>query len=479
MVRYVRLPNRYSIAGSLISLAVFWGQCSLAAGLMSLVSVVPALAPESEMTQAAIRNLRNDVQLLPFEKTVRPAKIDDIVRPLDAVQTGKSSMAELLFNQGTLLRIGSSSLFRFAPRKQPINMDASGIRASIDLHMQDGIALITVPPTPTPDAETVQIDMPGSQIQVLPAAIAPDSSKPEDQSEKVLAMHDAGLKADYVIALSDGEITVTDADGKNAVAVPVGHLVTVVNGSVQPPQPVDPVKFVQTSKHPEFPIEDALSAPADLPVSVNPAANDVTEPPISVTGLIESPKESVNLSPVFEPSLYKSPKPSQSIDSLGSVEELPNELPTDSAPSAPPDDRPKLDTLLSPDNPKDNPFEPSLWAPNVNPPIKDGETSNTFPYQPLFAPPKAPNGAPKIGFLPPDSFRKPNSWDFSSPDSLNPPMSSSNPLPAKPDLLPGFDNEWDSDPAESIPEPSTQWGLLAGALGWAGYRLWRSLQRRL
>lgn len=468
----MRLPNRYSIAGSLISLTVFWGQCSLAAGLMSLVSVVPVLAPESEMTQAAIRNLRNDVQLLPFEKTARPAKIDDIVRPLDAVQTGKISMAELLFNQGTLLRMGSDSIFRFAPRKQPINMDASGIRASVDLHMQDGIALVTVPPTPTAGGAAVEVKMPGSQIQVLPAAIAPDSGKSEDQSEKVLAMHDAALKADYVIALSDGEIRVTDADGKNAVTVPVGHLVTVVNGSVQPPQPVDPVKFVQTSKHPEFPIEDAISAPADLPVSVNPAANDVPAPLAPPDALVEQPKDVASLPPVFEPPLQLSPKPSPIIESL----DIPTEMPTASAPSAPLDDRPKPDDLFSPDKPtEDDLFEPSLSAPSVSPPTKEGDMSGKPPYQPLVTPPA---GAPKIGFASPDTFWKPDSGTFLSPDSLNPPGSGSNPFPEKIDPFPDFGDEWDSDPAESIPEPSTQWGLLAGALGWAGYRIWRSHRGR-
>jgi hypothetical protein len=94
-------------------------------------------------------------------------------------------------------------------------------------------------------------------------------------------------------------------------------------------------------------------------------------------------------------------------------------------------------------------------------------------------PPKAANGAPKIGFMSPDTFRTPNSWDFLSPDSLHPPGIGSNPFPEKIEPFPDFGEEWDSDPAESIPEPSTQWGLLAGALGWAGYRLWRSLQRRL
>lgn len=256
-----RLPKRYSVAGSLISISVLWGQCAIAGSLIGLVSVAPVLAPESQTVQAEIRKLRNQVQLLPHQKMPRSAKVTDVLLPLDAVRTGEGSMAELLFDRGAFLRIGSNSLFRFAPRKRQLrHLDVNGIRAETTIHLEQGVALITLPSGASENFEQgVQLDLPQSLVSIAPALpMAPDATPAGSEPEvvapdpamldgDVLAVYDPSNQTDYVIALSDKTIQVSDRAGKQSVLVPVGHLVAIANGTVQPPKAIDVNEFTRDS----------------------------------------------------------------------------------------------------------------------------------------------------------------------------------------------------------------------------------------
>jgi hypothetical protein len=90
--------------------------------IAGLVMVYPAIASEfpqliaqadEVLTSASIYRLENQVQLRPRNQSARAASIGDGLAPLDAVQTGASSLAELLFNEGSIARVDANTVFRF------------------------------------------------------------------------------------------------------------------------------------------------------------------------------------------------------------------------------------------------------------------------------------------------------------------------------------------------------------------------------
>ena len=66
------------------------------------------------LTSATIAEIRNNVSYQAAQdKTERPAKTGEVVRDADVVRTGERSLAELEFNDKTITRIGSKSVFSF------------------------------------------------------------------------------------------------------------------------------------------------------------------------------------------------------------------------------------------------------------------------------------------------------------------------------------------------------------------------------
>lgn len=65
------------------------------------------LAAQDELTRAEVDKLlrMRIVNLLLRNQPPRPAKLKDVIVPQDAVETGASSEAQLLFNEGTVARV--------------------------------------------------------------------------------------------------------------------------------------------------------------------------------------------------------------------------------------------------------------------------------------------------------------------------------------------------------------------------------------
>uniref|UniRef100_A0ACD5H0D2 Uncharacterized protein n=1 Tax=Desertifilum tharense IPPAS B-1220 TaxID=1781255 RepID=A0ACD5H0D2_9CYAN len=96
-----------------------------------LQAIAASAQPADVLTRAEVYRLRNRVQLIPSNQTPRPARISDILVPRDAIRTASSSRVELLFNEGSLARIGSSAVFRFVPglrRYQLVPMERSALK---------------------------------------------------------------------------------------------------------------------------------------------------------------------------------------------------------------------------------------------------------------------------------------------------------------------------------------------------------------
>jgi acrosin len=101
-------------------------------GLESQTAIRSALATTT-LTNAIIQSLRNEVELRPQGESARPAVMDDEMLPGDALATSRESFAELVFNDGSLARVGERVLFRFEPNTRTFRLN-------------NGTVLLLIPP---------------------------------------------------------------------------------------------------------------------------------------------------------------------------------------------------------------------------------------------------------------------------------------------------------------------------------------------
>jgi hypothetical protein len=88
---------------------------------------------ETALTRAVVQSLRNLVRLMPQNSTARLARLADAIAPGDALSTGRSSLAELRFNDGSLVRIGEQAVFRFVTKTR-------------NFKLSNGTVLLLIPP---------------------------------------------------------------------------------------------------------------------------------------------------------------------------------------------------------------------------------------------------------------------------------------------------------------------------------------------
>ena len=82
---------------------------------------------QTTLTKAVIQHLRNRVRLTPLNRRSRPAQISDALTPGDSLTTGRSAMAELRFNDGSLARIGERAVFRFTTNTRKFRLSTGTV----------------------------------------------------------------------------------------------------------------------------------------------------------------------------------------------------------------------------------------------------------------------------------------------------------------------------------------------------------------
>jgi hypothetical protein len=102
---------------------------SLAMSCGSNIGPVWALAPFT----ARVEKRTNIVNVKPKNQEIRSAKVADILNTQDSLLTGERSRAELIFQDGSLARIGSNAIFT-------ISSDTRSIQ------LENGLILLHVPP---------------------------------------------------------------------------------------------------------------------------------------------------------------------------------------------------------------------------------------------------------------------------------------------------------------------------------------------
>jgi hypothetical protein len=155
--------------------------------------------------RAEIYKIRNQVDLnFADQPDWSEAKLGDIIVPQDSVRTGANSRADILFNEGTLVRTGAGTTFRFPPGKR--NFELTSGAALIMIRPEQGQSKIS-----TPEAKVV------SQGTALFVQHNPESSS---SLIGVLTNSPAGL------------VQVSSTNGEVTLKLQAGEFVSIVNGIV-------------------------------------------------------------------------------------------------------------------------------------------------------------------------------------------------------------------------------------------------------
>jgi len=97
----------------------------------ALAILLPAGMRAGELQEAQVTQVIQDVRLLPSNASPRPASINDRVHEDTAVRTGVESRTELTFQDMTLTRLGSQTIFSFKSGTRTINLKSGSILLSV------------------------------------------------------------------------------------------------------------------------------------------------------------------------------------------------------------------------------------------------------------------------------------------------------------------------------------------------------------
>ncbi len=157
---------------------------------------------DSTIKRAEIYRLRNQVEVQQQRQTWKRANLGDRLVPRDAVRTGANSRADLLFNEGTLVRTGAGTIFRFPPGKR-------------SFELTNGVALIII----RPEQGESKIETPEAKIVSHGTAL--------------FIQRNSELRSSLVGVLTDnpaGLVEVSDRNGKVQIKLQAGQFVSIVNG---------------------------------------------------------------------------------------------------------------------------------------------------------------------------------------------------------------------------------------------------------
>ncbi|WP_414516929.1 FecR domain-containing protein, partial [Nostoc sp. PCC 9305] len=248
--------------------------------VLPLPNRVSAITP---LTRAEIQNLRNIVQLIPKDKLKkRPARKLDAMTPGDGLSTGRSSLADLRFNDGSLARVGEQALFQFLPKTR-------------DFKLTNGTVLLLIPP----GKGQTRIQTPNAAAAIRGSAL--------------FVRYDQQTDTTIVGALTNSGIEVSNKKASETQVLEAGQMVIIVKGEFQRLYDFDLRNFYETSqlvreldlnRQSPVPTPD----PAITSVQAETTAALKAQPPIKGEGVIENPSF-VQLTPSLTDKLPITPTP--------------------------------------------------------------------------------------------------------------------------------------------------------------------------
>jgi FecR protein len=183
--------------------------------VLPLPDRVSAITP---LTRAEIQNLRNIVQLIPKDKLKkRPARKLDAMTPGDGLSTGRASLADLRFNDGSLARVGEQALFQFLPKTR-------------DFKLTNGTVLLLIPP----GKGQTRIQTPNAAAAIRGSAL--------------FVRYDQQTDTTIVGALTNSGIEVSNKKASQTQVLEAGQMVIIVKGEFQRLYDFDLRNFYETSQ---------------------------------------------------------------------------------------------------------------------------------------------------------------------------------------------------------------------------------------
>ena len=160
---------------------------------------------QSVIERAEVYKIRNQVDLSrKNQQNWSKANLGDVINPQDAIRTGSNSRADLLFNEGTLVRTGAGTIFRFPPGRR--NFELTSGAALIMIRPDQGESTIT-----TPEARVVS------------------------QGTALFMQHDPQTNSSLIGVLTEspaGLVNVSTVNGDVSIQLQAGQFVSIVQGVV-------------------------------------------------------------------------------------------------------------------------------------------------------------------------------------------------------------------------------------------------------
>ncbi|HEY9853627.1 MAG TPA: FecR family protein, partial [Leptolyngbyaceae cyanobacterium] len=215
------------------------------------------------LTKAIIQSLRNLVRLIPQNQSGRTARVSDAINPGDALATGRESLAELRFNDGSLARIGAQAVFQFLPNTRTFSLS-------------NGTALLLIPP--------------GRGI----TGVTTPNARAGIRGSALFVRYNPETNTTVVGALTDSNIEVFNQNSSQREGLRAGQLAVIVKDKIERIYNFDLRTFYETS---DLVRGLSLNQPSDK-ANTDAAIADVqsetstavsAQTPIAGEGVIENP----------------------------------------------------------------------------------------------------------------------------------------------------------------------------------------------
>jgi FecR protein len=168
------------------------------------------------LTRAIIQQLRNIVRLVPKNQQPRPARLSESLAPDDAIATGRSSQAELRFNDGSVARVGEQAVFRFVPNTR-------------DFRLNNGTLLLVIPP----GRGTTRVRTPNAAAGIRGSAL--------------FVRYNPDSQTTIIGALTDSNIEVSNKNESQRQGLQAGQMAVIVKDRIERIYEFDLRTFYETS----------------------------------------------------------------------------------------------------------------------------------------------------------------------------------------------------------------------------------------
>ncbi|BAY43715.1 hypothetical protein SAMD00079811_12960 [Scytonema sp. HK-05] len=215
------------------------------------------------LTLAVIQNLRNLVQLMPQKQPNRPARKSDAMSPGDGLSTGRSALADLRFNDGSLARIGEQAVFRFLPKTR-------------NFKLTTGTVLLLIPP----GRGQTRINTPNAAAAIRGSAL--------------FVRYDEKTDTTLVGALTNSGIQVSNNDASQNQELQAGQVIVIVKGKFKGLYDFDLRTFYETGdlvKGLDLTLKQGVpsSDPAIASVQAETAAAVAAQSPLTGQDIVKNP----------------------------------------------------------------------------------------------------------------------------------------------------------------------------------------------